>query len=334
VHTGQHYDYGMSGIFFEELGLREPDVNLDVRSASHGRQTAEMLLRLEPVLRERNADCVIVYGDTNSTLAGALAAAKLALPVVHVEAGMRSGQKSMPEEVNRIVADHLASVLFCVTRTAVANLRSEGITGEVHLVGDVMYDALLKFAPLAQARSLVLQRLGLEPGSYGLLTVHRAENVDEGGRLRAWVDAVGRLDLPVVFPVHPRTRRRLDEEGLAERLGPHVRCLPPLGYLDTLALEAQARVVLTDSGGVQREAYFLSVPSVILRTKTEWPELVSGGASVLAGDRLEDLADLVRAMGSVRTVPADHFGDGAAASAIARRLAARSAGKEVHAAEA
>jgi UDP-GlcNAc3NAcA epimerase len=320
IHTGQHYDHGMSGVFFEELSIREPDVNLEVGSGSHAYQTGEILMRLERILATRSPDWVVVYGDTNSTLAGALAASKLQLRVAHVEAGMRSYRRTMPEEVNRVVADHLSSLLFCSTATSVANLRREGITQGVYQVGDVMYDALLRFAPIATGKSPVLHRLGLTPGTYALLTVHRAENVDDAARLREWVEAVAQLELPVVFPVHPRTRRRLQEERLAERLGAHVHCLPPLGYLDTIALEAQARVVLTDSGGVQREAYFLSVPSVILRSETEWPELVSDGASALAGDRLGELAAIVNSIRPVATAPARKFGDGNAAVAIARRL--------------
>jgi UDP-GlcNAc3NAcA epimerase len=320
IHTGQHYDHGMSGVFFEELQIREPDANLGVGSGSHAHQTGETLVRLEQVLAAQSPDWVIVYGDTNSTLAGVLAAAKLNLNIAHVEAGMRSYRRTMPEEINRIVADRLSTLLFCATPTSVANLEREGMTRGVFQVGDVMYDALLRFGPIAKKQSTILRQLGLTPKSYALLTLHRAENVDSPERLREWVDAVARLKVSIVFPVHPRTRGRLAEWGLAERLGPHVRLIPPLGYLDTVALEGQAEIVLTDSGGVQRESYFLSVPSVILRRETEWPEIVSSGASTLAGERLEDLEGIVTAMSAATVATVSGFGDGHAADRIAREL--------------
>jgi UDP-GlcNAc3NAcA epimerase len=321
VHTGQHYDNEMSGIFFTELGIAEPDANLDVGSGSHGYQTGEMLMRLETVLAAQKPDCVLIYGDTNSTLAGALAASKLRIRVAHVEAGMRSYDLAMAEEVNRVLSDHVSQLLFCATQTAVENLRREGIANGVHLVGDVMYDALLTFAPIAPGRSRVWKDLSLKSKSYALLTLHRAENVDSDDRLTDLVAALRRIDFPIVFPVHPRTRRRLAEVGALESLGPRVRLLPPLGYLDTIALTQQARVVLTDSGGLQREAFFLSVPSIILRDTTEWPELLKAGASRLAGTDLRDIWP-PNPTPTTGEWPHGLFGDGDASSRIATCLRA------------
>jgi UDP-GlcNAc3NAcA epimerase len=283
VHTGQHYDDAMAEVFFRELEIPKPDFNLEVGSGSHGFQTGQMLMRLELVLEKEKPDWVLIYGDTNSTLAGALAASKLRLPLAHVEAGMRSYNRAMPEEVNRVLADHASTMLFCATRTGVENLRREGITRGVRLVGDVLYDALQMFLPVARRRSRILEELGVAPRGYALLTAHRAETVDSDGRLTKLLAQVGKLGLPVVFPVHPRTRKRIESLGLLETLAASLRVVPPVGYFDMLVLEAEARVVLTDSGGVQREAFFLSVPSIILRNETEWPELIDSGASILAG---------------------------------------------------
>ncbi|MEJ5239535.1 MAG: UDP-N-acetylglucosamine 2-epimerase (non-hydrolyzing) [Limisphaera sp.] len=305
VHTGQHYDDAMSRVFFEELGLPQPDVHLGIGSGSHGQQTGRMLAALEPVLLEHRPDWVLVYGDTNSTLAGALAAAKLHLPLAHVEAGLRSFNKRMPEEINRVLTDHCSDLLFCPTQTAVENLAREGITRGVHLVGDVMQEALLEAREIARTRSRILERLGLEPRSYLLVTVHRAENTDDPARLRGIWEALTDLARarPVVFPVHPRTRKALAGLGLSvdtlEETAPvptdgalrvlrplpglDLRLLPPLGYLDMLRLEESAQVILTDSGGVQKEAWWLGVPCVTLRDETEWVETVTSGANLLAG---------------------------------------------------
>lgn len=305
VHTGQHYDDAMSRVFFEELGLPEPDVNLGIGSGSHGEQTGRMLVALEPVLLEHRPDWVLVYGDTNSTLAGALAAAKLHVPVAHVEAGLRSFNKRMPEEINRVLTDHCSDLLFCPTPTAVENLAREGITRGVHLVGDVMHEALLEARQIAAQRSRILDRLGLEPRSYFLVTVHRAENTDDPTRLAGIWSALTELarERPVLFPVHPRTRKVLTGLGLfgeSAQLrepdrgdgelpvvrpvpGADLRLLPPLGYLDMLRLTESARVILTDSGGLQKEACWLGVPCVTLRDETEWVETLAHGANVLAG---------------------------------------------------
>jgi UDP-N-acetylglucosamine 2-epimerase len=320
VNTGQHYDDAMADVFFRELEIPKPDANLEVGSGSHAFQTGQMLIRLERILVEEAPDWVIVYGDTNSTLAGALAASKLHFPVAHIEAGMRSYNRIMPEEINRILSDHVSGLLFCPTRTSVENLRREGITAGVHLVGDVMYDALLMFRPVAERHSRILEELGLAPQSYALLTAHRAETVDSNDRLEALLSAVARLELPVVFPAHPRTRKRMEALGLIERLPATWKLVPPVGYLDMLRLESQARVVLTDSGGVQREAFFLAVPSVILRGETEWPELVDSGASVLAGSDFDAIP--VGGVFSERRVdPGEFFGRGDASRKIVEELA-------------
>jgi|WetSurMetagenome_2_1015567.scaffolds.fasta_scaffold09745_1 UDP-GlcNAc3NAcA epimerase len=281
VHTGQHYDDSMSRVFFDELHIPDPAVNLGVGSGSHGRQTGAMLERLETVFEEGKPDYVLVYGDTNSTLAGALAAAKLHIPVAHVESGLRSFNRRMPEEINRVVADHLASILFCPTETAVRNLAKEGITRGVHQVGDVMYDSVLFNMALAERSSDVLDRLGLPPKSYYLATVHRAENTDDPQRLQGILTAFRQFDRPVVLPLHPRTRKTLGE-GLRE-VGGHVRIIDPVPYLDMLRLEKSARLILTDSGGVQKEAYWFGVPCVTLRDETEWVELVEAGCNRTTG---------------------------------------------------
>ena len=280
VHTGQHYDDEMSRVFFEELAVPAPDVELGAGGGTNTEQTARILSALEGVLAERQPQLVLVYGDTNSTLAGALAGAQARIPVAHVEAGMRSFDRSMPEEVNRVLTDHASDLLFCSTPAAMANLANEGVAGEAHLVGDVMADVSLAFAPIAAERSRVLADLGLEPESFLLVTAHRAGNVDVPERLERLVEIVAALPGDVVFPLHPRTAKRLDESGLRERLA-EVRVVPPLGYLDFLELARNARTVLTDSGGVQKEAYLLGTPCITLRDTTEWVETVEAGWNVL-----------------------------------------------------
>ena len=284
VHTGQHYDNNMSDIFFRELGIPEPDYNLGVGSGSHGQQTGKMIEGAEEVLVKERPDYVLVYGDTNSTLAGALAAAKLNIPVGHLEAGLRSFNKKMPEEINRILADHVSSLLFCPTETAVQNLKREGITTGVFQVGDVMYDALLYNIEIAERRSIVLEKLGLQSKGYFLATVHRADNTDRIQNLKEIIDAfveLGRKGMPVVFPVHPRTRRLMGSHGFP--MSPELVLTDPVSYLDMLVLEKHSRAILTDSGGVQKEAFWLKVPCVTLREETEWVETVESGSNVLAG---------------------------------------------------
>jgi UDP-N-acetylglucosamine 2-epimerase len=294
VHTGQHYDDDLSRIFFDELGVPAPAHELNAGGGTNTAQTARILAGLEPVLAELEPDMVLVYGDTNSTLAGALAARQAGIPTGHVEAGMRSFDRAMPEELNRVLTDHASDLLLCSTETAVANLEREGAAGEVHLVGDVMADVSLAFRDIAEERSEILGELGVEPGTYLVVTAHRAGNVDDPGRLERLTELLAALPGPVIFPVHPRTRARLDAAGLTDRLG-EVRLVQPLGYLDFLKLARHAQAILTDSGGVQKEAYLLGVPCVTLRDTTEWVETVEAEWNVLVDlDRDAALAALKR----------------------------------------
>jgi UDP-N-acetylglucosamine 2-epimerase len=318
VHTGQHYDHGMSQVFFEELGLPEPDVNLGIGSGPHGRQTGEMLIKLEAVLEAQRPDRVLVYGDTNSTLAGALAAVKLRIPIAHVEAGLRSFNRTMPEEHNRVLTDHCADLLLCPTQTAVDNLAREGATQGVHLVGDTMYDAMLQFADIARCCSTILQDLELEPKGYLLATVHRPYNTDNAERLRSILAAFAEIEEPIIFPVHPRTRQRMAEFGLAnpQSVFCNPQLLEPVGYLDMLALQRHARLILTDSGGIQKEAYCLAVPCITLRPETEWVETVTAGWNVLADADPTAIVAAVRKTDWPTCPPPDLFGDGQAATKI------------------
>lgn len=317
VHTGQHYDYGMSQVFFDELQIPQPNVNLGVGSGLHGQQTGEMLIQLEAVIRRQKPDWVLVYGDTNSTLAGALAAVKLHVPVAHVEAGLRSFNRQMPEEINRILTDHTSDLLLCPSQSAVDNLENEGITRGVHLVGDVMSDALKFAAEQASQQSTILANLKLEEKGFLVATVHRAENTDAPERLRTILDAFNTLDEPVLFPVHPRTRKALQQGKYT--LASHVQLIDPVGYLDMVRLMQAARMILTDSGGMQKEAYWLSVPCVTLRDETEWVETVQTGWNILAGS---DTAQIVAAVREWRT-PEQHpalYGDGQVAMRVVRTL--------------
>ncbi len=319
IHTGQHYDYNMSAQFFDELAIPDPDFHLGVGSGLHGAQTGRMLEAIEEVLIKERFDWVIVYGDTNSTLAGALAAAKLHIPVAHVEAGLRNFDQAMPEEINRVVSDHLSSRLFCPTEVSRQNLHSEGITRGVELVGDVMYDLLLQVLPTLDARTeRLLQTFHLTPQSYALVTVHRAVNTDDPEAMRGIADGLNKLDVPVIFPVHPRTRARLANYNITWK--EHVYLTKPVGYLDMIALGRAAYRILTDSGGVQREAFFLGVPCVTLRDETEWTETVEVGWNTLAGTRWQDI---LKAFGKPRpeSVPQRGlFGEGDAGIRIAHSL--------------
>jgi UDP-GlcNAc3NAcA epimerase len=284
VHTGQHYDDVMSAVFFEELGIPAPDHHLGVGSGTHARQTGEMMIGIERVANEEKPDLMLIYGDTNSTLAGALVATKMQIPLGHVEAGLRSYNRTMPEEINRVLADRCADLLFCPTDQAVANLKAEGITEGVHQTGDVMYDAMLWFGKAAE-RSKILGRLGVDPGRYLLATVHRAASTDIATNLTGIVEAFLQIREDLVWPIHPRTRKQLESFGLWERLkeNAYIRAIDPVGYLDMIRLEKHARLVMTDSGGVQKEAFFFGVPCMTLRNETEWVETVTSGWNRLVG---------------------------------------------------
>jgi UDP-GlcNAc3NAcA epimerase len=319
VHTGQHYDDELSRVFFEELSVPAPDRELDAGGGTNTAQTARILGALEPVLAELSPSLVLVYGDTNSTLAGALAASQAGIPTGHVEAGMRSFDRSMPEELNRVLTDHASELLLCSTETAMANLEREGVRGESHLVGDVMADVSLAFRDIAEERSQILDQLGLEPGSYRVVTAHRAGNVDRPERLEALVALLEALPQPVVLPMHPRTRERLTAAGLMDRLD-GIKVIPPLGYLDFMKLARHARAVLTDSGGVQKEAYLLGVPCVTLRNTTEWVETVEAGWNTLV-----DLDPAAALAALERRLPEDRpelYGGGHAAERVCEVLSA------------
>jgi UDP-N-acetylglucosamine 2-epimerase len=313
LHTGQHYDRELSEIFFDELGLAPPAYRLEAGSGSHAEQTARMLPGIEAAILGEGPAAVLVYGDTNSTLAGALAAAKVGVPVAHVEAGLRSFDRTMPEELNRMIVDRVSELLFCPSDPAVQNLAREGMTDGVHVVGDVMLDANLRLAPLARKRSGALAVAGVEPGRYLLLTLHRPANT-EPQALAGIARALGQVGEPVVFPAHPRAAAALETQGV--ELAPNVRLLPPAGYLDFAALASQARVVLTDSGGVQKEAYWYRVPCVTLRTTTEWGETIEAGWNRLVGADPELIVGAVAGAGPGPEHP-DLYGDGRAAERIA-----------------
>ena len=322
VHTGQHYDPELSQVFFDELELPAPDRLLGIGGGSNTSQTARMLAALEPLVADVAPDVVLVYGDTNSTLAGALVAVQAGVPVAHVEAGMRSFDRAMPEEVNRVVADHLSALLLCSSRTAVENLARESVAGAVALVGDVMVDVALLLQPAARARVEALAPHGVAPGEFLLATAHRAGNVDDPARLRALLDVLLALPLPTVLPLHPRTRERLAAAGWLGELerAEHVRLAPPLGYLDFTALLCNARAVVTDSGGVQKEAYLAGVPCVTLRPSTEWVETVEAGWNTLV-----DLDADATCAALERTPPTERpqlYGDGQAGERVAEAVAA------------
>lgn len=284
VHTGQHYDENMSKVFFDELDIPQPHYNLEISGGAHGAMTGRMLERVEEVLLREKPDWLLIYGDTNSTLAGALAAAKLHIPVAHVEAGLRSFNMRMPEEINRILADRVSSLLFCPTETAVNNLKAEGISRGVHNVGDVMYDVALFYREHARKKSVILETLGLRAGCFALATCHRAENTDDPLRLTAILQALDKVatQLPLVLPLHPRTRKLVADYGLVPLLG-KLTITDPLPFLDMVALEQASRLILTDSGGVQKEAFFYGVPCITMRDETEWVETVDFGWNKLAG---------------------------------------------------
>ena len=326
IHTGQHYDFNMSEIFFRQLQIREPDYNLGIAAGSHGAQTGQMLIKIEEVLLAEKPDLVLVYGDTNSTLAGAVAAVKLRIPIGHVEAGERSYNRAMPEEHNRVLTDHVSDLLFCATDRAVQNLAKEGIARGVSCVGDVMYDAWLLFVPLA-AQAPILDQLGLEAQGYYVATVHRPANTDVPQNLAGILEALAQLSAPVVFPVHPRTHKQFAQYGLNPSA--NVRLVDPVGYLEMLALIKHSRAVLTDSGGIQREAYFSEVPCVTIRSEAEFMDTVTSGWNTLSEPNHAAIAAALMKPRPSGTPPAI-FGNGTAAQQI---VAAMKRGTPVRQAE-
>lgn len=328
IHTGQHYDYELSQVFFEELDIPTPDRNLEVGSASHGVQTARILEGIEDVLVGETPDVVLIYGDTNSTLAAALAACKLGVPIAHVEAGLRSFNRSMPEEHNRVLADHCADILFCPTETAMTNLRREGIGRGAHLVGDTMYDMLRQSLGAALERP-IRGRLGLEDNAYLLATIHRPGNTDRPEHLRAIATAFERIELPVILPLHPRTRGRIDESDVFGGWPPNVTVIDPVGYLDMLALQAGARMILTDSGGIQKEALLLKTPCITMRPETEWVETVACGWNVVTDADADRITAAVRTREWPQSMPPSLFGHGDAAVRIVEILTERFASASV-----
>ncbi|TFD95757.1 non-hydrolyzing UDP-N-acetylglucosamine 2-epimerase [Jeotgalibacillus sp. R-1-5s-1] len=318
VHTGQHYDANMSDIFFEELEIPKPDYHLGIGSASHGKQTGDMMTKIEEIVLEDRPDAILVYGDTNSTLAGALVGAKLHIPVLHIEAGLRSFNKKMPEEINRIMTDHVSALLFAPTETAINNLKDENITKGVSNVGDVMYDAVLYNRELAEKKSSILQDLSLEGEDFLLITVHRAENTDDREKMAAILSAFNQVDTLKVWPMHPRTKHKIEEYGFNLSDVKNLKIIEPVGYLDMIQLEVGAEKIVTDSGGVQKEAYFFETPCVTMREQTEWVETLEGEANILVGTDEEKIVQAIN-----KTVSPQYkelFGNGQAAEKIVEEL--------------
>lgn len=318
VHTGQHYDANMSDIFFQEMQIPEPNYQLHVGGKSHGEMTGEMLGKLELLMQQEKPDLVLVYGDTNSTLAGALAASKLHIPVAHVEAGMRAFNKQIPEEINRILTDHISSYFFCTTEEPANNLKAEGITDQIHVVGDVMYDAVLFYQKIAKP-SEVVNKL---PKDFYLVTMHRQENTDNKENFLGIWKALAELakDKPVVFPMHPRTQKYVKQYGIT--ISPDILLIEPVGYFDMLYLLEHAAQVITDSGGLQKEAYYFHKPCIIMRDQTEWKELVECGVAKLTGANTDKILQAVFQLKNICTFPKNLYGDGNAADKIAKTLVA------------
>lgn len=309
IHTGQHYDYQMNKIFFDQLNISEPDYHLNIGSGSHGYQTGEMLKKIEKVLIKEKPDLVITYGDTNSTLASALAASKLHIKSAHVESGLRSFDRSMPEEVNRILTDHCSDILFCPTKNAVENLKNEGITENVYLPGDVMIDSLLCNREIAEKNSTILNDLGIKSKEYLVTTIHRASNTDDENNLKNIVDAFSELNENIIFPLHPRTEKSLKKCGLYDKLKSSVILTEPLGFFEFIKLMNHSKMILTDSGGVQKEAYVLKVPCITLRENTEWVETVEDGWNVLVGTDKEKIVRLVKEFRPLLETHGERFGN-------------------------
>lgn len=318
VNTGQHYDYQMSKVFFGELHIAKPDYDLGVGSSTHGKQTALMIEKLEPILTKEKPDLVIVAGDTNTTLAGAICASKLGIPLAHIEAGMRSFDRSMPEEINRVITDHVSNLHFCSTKTAVLNLRNEGITKGVHHVGDVMIDALKENISIAERRSTILRKLNLTPKQYLLATIHRAGNTDSKENLKRIISAFLQSKELIVFPIHPRTEKYLRLHGLEKSIkNTNIILTGPLGYMDMIVLEKNAKKILTDSGGIQKEAYFFKVPCITLRDSTEWVETVEDGWNMLTGANTQAILKAIRSF-NPRGRQTENYKNGKASENIVR----------------
>lgn len=318
VHTGQHYDANMSSVFFDELNIPHPDHNLAIGGGSHGQNTGRMLEAIETLLVQNKPDMILVYGDTDSTLAGALAASKIGIPIAHIEAGLRSFNRDMPEEINRVLTDHLSARLFAPSSVAKANLLREGIAeSKIEITGDVMFDAVREFTRIAESKSNILRDLDVERQTYVLVTLHRKENTDNAARLRSILSGLEKSQVNAILPLHPRTNRRIADLGL--KLPANVRVIEPVGYLDMMLLEANALQIATDSGGVQKEAYFHNVPCITLRDETEWTELVDCGANQLVG---ADIDRISSALASPRPMPEQKpiYGSGDAARRIAHAI--------------
>ena len=321
LHTGQHYDENMSKIFFEDLKIPKPDINLGVGSESHARQTAEIMIGLEEYLRQEKPDLVLVYGDTNSTLAATVSASKMHIDVAHVEAGLRSFNRKMPEEINRIIADRLSNLLFCPTQTAVNNLKNEGIEQGVFNIGDVMFDVALKFAPIAEQKSRIFEQESILPGKYLLLTLHRAENTNYFQNMKNIVTALVDSNKQIVFPVHPRTMKYMQQYQLYDLLkkSTHIKLLQPVSFIDMIVLEKNAQKILTDSGGVQKEAYFYQVPCITLRDETEWVETVEDGWNKVVGADYNKILNAINNF-SPNSPQKKHYGEGNASMKLSRLI--------------
>lgn len=317
VHTGQHYDENMSNVFFKELNIPKPDYNLEVGSGNHGMQTGTMIINLEKIYLKEKPDIVLVYGDTNSTLAGALTASKLLIPVAHVEAGLRSFNMDMPEEQNRILTDHISNLLFAPTETATNNLHNEGIHKNVYNVGDVMYDAVLYFKKIAKEKSMLLNELNLKKNEYILTTIHRAENTNDINRLKTIIEALNESKTKIVLPLHPRTKKYIESYGLNVR--ENISVIDPVGYLDMVNLEMHAKKIVTDSGGVQKEAFFMKKPCITIRDQTEWVETVQNGWNVIVGTDKNKIKDNIKNFAPQKEQD-NIFGDGKAAEKILANL--------------
>ena len=320
IHTGQHYDFEMSKLFFDELDIPLAKYNLDINQGNHATQTGNMLIELENIIIDEKPDCIIVYGDTNSTLAGALVGSKLHIPIIHVEAGCRSFDKEMPEEINRICTDHVSSILFCSTQNGVSLLSKEGIVENVYNVGDVMFDAVLKFVEIAEKKSKILMKLGLGVKEYFLATVHRASNTDSKENLELIFDAFIESNELIVLPIHPRTRKKLEEFNLWDGYqGHNIKFIKPVGYLDMLILEKNASKILTDSGGIQKEAYFFKVPCITLRDTSEWIETIKDWWNILVHTDREKILSSIKSFNPC-SEQNSYFGNGDACKKIVERI--------------